>query len=88
MHVVPGMTSRTEVSAILGEIDPLIIERVVDTGASIDEIAEALGELEDEAGFGDVRRVPSSSRVIEVRAILTELLDDEQDSDEDYHVVT
>ena len=82
------MTSRSEVSAILGEVDPLIIERVVDTGASIDEIAEALGELEDEAGFSDARRMPSSSRVIEVRAILAELLDDEQDSDEEYHVVT
>jgi len=82
------MTSRSEVSAILGEVDPLIIERVVDTGASIDEIAEALGELEDDAGFSDVRRIPSSSRVIEVRAILAELLDDEQDSDEEYRVVT
>ena len=82
------MTSRNEVSAILGEIDPLIIERVVDTGASIDEIAEALGELEDAVGFGDAHRIPSSSRVIEVRVIVAELLADEQDTDEEYRVVT
>jgi hypothetical protein len=82
------MTSRNEVSEILGEIDPLIIERVVDTGASIDEIAEALGVLEDEAGFGDAHRIPSSSRVIEVRSILAELLADEQDTDEEYRVIT
>jgi hypothetical protein len=73
------MTHSQEVSALLGDVDPLIIERVVETGASIDEIAEALSQLSDEPF--ESTAMPSSSRVVEVRAILAELLDDTDDED-------
>ncbi len=79
VHTVGGMTHAQEVSAFLGEVDPLIIERVVETGASMDEIAEALSHLSDEPL--EARAMPSSSRVVEVRAILAELLDDTDDED-------
>jgi hypothetical protein len=79
VHGVGGMTHAQEVSALLGDVDPLIIERVVETGASTDEIAEALSQLSDEPF--EARTAPSSSRVVEVRAILAELLEDTDDED-------
>lgn len=62
-----------EVSALLGEVDPLIIERVLETGASIDEISEGLRLAAD----GDDPTMPSTSAVVEVRGILYELFDDD-----------
>ena len=37
-----------EVNRILGDVDPLVVERILATGASADEISEALSEVEDE----------------------------------------
>jgi hypothetical protein len=74
----------SEVNRLLGDADPLIVERIIATGASADEIGEALREVEDERGFGEEPHTPSSSRVMEVRALLHELsvLDDDADDDE------
>jgi hypothetical protein len=58
-----------EIEEVLGELEPLAIERLVDTHATIDEIGEALAALEDERRFGDVHE-PTSPRVREVREIL------------------
>jgi hypothetical protein len=55
---------------VIGEVDAVICERILATGASADEIAEAVRELEDERGFGETHHVPSSPRVTEVLAIL------------------
>ena len=68
-----------EVSRILGDVDPLVVERILATGASADEISEALSEIEDEHGFGEQAHHSSSPCVSEVRALLDELevLDDE-----------
>lgn len=71
--------SHQEVRALIGELDELIIERVVATGATASEIAEAVDGLEDERRFGERTRVPSSPQVTEVRAILLELVDDDDD---------
>ena len=73
-----------DVSRLLGDIDPLVMERILDTGASPEEIDEALRETEDEQGFGEEPRAPSSPRVVEVRAVLDELvftrdLEDDED---------
>lgn len=74
-----------DVSRMLGDVDPLILERILSTGASVDEIDEALREAEDEGGFGEEHHVPSSPRVLAVRAVLDELteveleLEDEDD---------
>jgi hypothetical protein len=64
-----------EVRAILGDVDPLVIERVCETGASVEEIAEALRLAADD----DDPAMPSSSRVVEVRGILYELFEDDDD---------
>ena len=72
-----------DVNRVLGDVDPLIVERILETGASADEIGEALRETMDERGFGEEAREPSSSRVAEVRAVLYELdVLDEPDDDE------
>jgi len=73
--------NKDEVREILGELDDLIIERIVDTGASLDEIAEALGGLVDEYGFGEQSYLPSSGRVGEVRAVLDEIIFENEEED-------
>jgi DNA-binding transcriptional MerR regulator len=72
--------SYEQIVEVLGDVDPLFVRRVEDTGASLDEIGEALGDLEDERDGGE-RRLASSPRVAEVRAILEELFDDPEDAD-------
>ena len=73
--------SADDVHRVIGDIDPVLVERIILTGASADEIAEAVRELEDERGFGEMHHVGSSSRVSEVRAILDDfyVLDAEVD---------
>lgn len=60
------------VTELLGEIDPITMDRLLATGASADEIAEAVDEVQDEDAFGEEPRQPSSPRVAQVRAILEE----------------
>ena len=62
-----------DVLRIVGDVDPLIVERILATGASADEIGEALREVEDEQGFGEGIHISSSPRVSEVRAVLEEM---------------
>jgi len=71
--------THTQIVELLGDVDELYIRRIEDTGASIDEIGEALGDLEDEERLGESPRAPSTGRVAEVRAILTELFDSDDD---------
>jgi hypothetical protein len=72
-----------EVSRMLGDVDPLVVERILETGATADEISEALRDAQDERGFGEETHEPSSSRVVEVRAVLDELVLDEDDDEDD-----
>ena len=74
----------TDVSRLLGEVDPLMIDQVVSTGASLDEIGEALRETEDQLGFGEESHEASSPRVANVRAVLHELLVEDDDSEDIY----
>lgn len=60
-----------EIGEILGDVDGFTIERILDTHATLDEICEALADLEDERRFGE-RRESTSSRVAAVREILEE----------------
>jgi hypothetical protein len=75
----------TDVNRLIGDVDPLVLDRILATGASPDEIAEALHEAEDERGFGEQPHPPSSPRVAEVRALIHEMsvLDSEIEPDED-----
>jgi hypothetical protein len=71
-----------ELRPILANVDDTVIARILDTGASVDEVAEAVSYLEaHENGEGLVEDV-SSPRVLEVRAILAEVRphDDERES--------
>ncbi len=75
--------SANDVSQLLGDVDPLAIERIISTGATSDEIVEALRATQDEYGFGEESHEPSSPAVAEVRAVLSDLsvLDDNYDDE-------
>lgn len=75
----------TDINRLLGEVDPLVVERILETGATPDEIGEALRVVEQEHGFGEEPHPPSSPRVAEVRALIDELsvLDGEVEMEED-----
>jgi hypothetical protein len=67
-----------ELEELIGEADPLIIERILETGATTGEVAEALADLEEERQ-GTERRAVTSPRVATVREILDELLDEDDE---------
>lgn len=75
----------TDVNRLLGDVDPLVLERILATGATPDEIGEALRVVEQERGFGEEPYLPSSPRVTEVAALLEEwdVLDGDAEADED-----
>lgn len=66
--------TRSEIVELLGELEPLTLERLVTTGATLDEVAEAVCAIEDEDAFGEIHHAPSTPREAEIRAILEELL--------------
>ena len=61
--------SPDEVGELLGHADAEIVQQVVETGASIDEIGAAIDDLEDIRRYGEPR-IPSSPRVAQVRRII------------------
>jgi hypothetical protein len=79
----PNPATEVDVNRLLGDVDPLIIERVLAIGASADEIDEALQDVQDEDGFGERFHEPSSTRVASVRALLEDTLFPEPDRDEE-----
>jgi DNA-binding transcriptional MerR regulator len=81
------MTTAThaQIVELLGDVDDLFVKRIEDTGASLNEIGEALGGLQSEDALGEPPRGASSPRVAEVRALLEELMDrDEDDREQGY----
>jgi hypothetical protein len=90
MHPPSIMATATadEIGELLEDrVDETIVDRIANTGASIDEIAEAMEDLDYERRFGETRE-PSSLRVAEVRAILEEVsgpddVEDVLDEDEE-----
>ena len=79
--------SISDIRQLLGDVDPLIAERIVELRATTDEIAEALRGFEDEMGFGEESREPSSERVAEIRALLYEELGEDGEDVEDVYRV-
>lgn len=69
-----------ELEDLLGDVNPLILEKILATQATAAEVAEALADAEDEARFQE-RRAPMSARAAEVREILEEILDDRQEDE-------
>lgn len=75
------MTTAThaQIVELLGDVDDLFVKRIEDTGASLDEIGEALDEVQSEDVLGEPSHTASSPRVAQVRAILEELMETEED---------
>ena len=69
--------TRDDVVRVLGELDDLAIARIVATGASVAELEEAVAEVEFDTEVGGRPIEPSSPRVVELRALLDEMLADE-----------
>jgi hypothetical protein len=63
-----------EVIAIVGEINRRVIDQILATGATRDEVATALAEVEDNLGFDDHRSASPSPRIAAVRALLEPVL--------------
>lgn len=68
------VATAADLIAILGELEPIAIDRLLATAATVDEVTAAAAALEDEEGFGETHHEPSSPREAEVRAILEELV--------------
>jgi len=64
--------SWNEVDELLGHADTRIVQQVVETGASLDEIGAAIDDLDElrQAGQAGQTRLPGTPRVAEVRRIL------------------
>lgn len=58
-----------EVDELVGHADTRIVQEIVETGASIDEIGAAIDDLEDVRRSGQ-SRVPATPRIAQVRRIL------------------
>ncbi len=56
-----------EVDELLGHADSRIVQEIVETGASVDEIGAAIDDLETASGD---TRMPASARVAQIRKIL------------------
>jgi hypothetical protein len=62
-----------ELAEVLGDrAEENVVERLAALGVTVDEVAEALEDLEYEARFGE-ERIPMSPKIEEVRSILEEL---------------
>jgi len=68
--------TRAEIAELIGDddrsADASFIERIRATGASVDEIGEAIDDLDGRSR--EARHTPSSTRVAAVRALLDERL--------------
>lgn len=64
----------SEIVALLGELEPLALEKLLATGATIGQVAEAVSAIEDEDAIGEVHRAPSTPQEAEVRAVLGALV--------------
>jgi len=59
-----------DVTSVVGEIDAQIVAEIVETGATLDEIAQALAVAEAALEFDDCLAVTRSPRIAAVRALL------------------
>jgi len=80
MTSVPATAN--EVRDVLGDIDDLVVERVLETGASVEEIASAMASLEYQQVLGERSGESVTGPTLTVRAILEECLA-EPDAEDD-----
>jgi len=72
MTTVPATAN--EVRDVLGDVDDLVVERVLETGASVEEIASAMASLEYQQVLGERGSEAVTGPTLTVRAILEEYL--------------
>ena len=65
--------TEADVRRLLGEVDPLTTARILAVSPSVDELDEAIRQIEDESGFGDEPHTPSSERVATIRSVLADM---------------
>lgn len=73
------LATASDVSHLVGEVDALVTARILALAPTRDELGEAVREEEDEMGFAEEPRTPSSERVARLRRILAELRDDDRE---------
>ena len=66
--------TREEIAELLGAPDDRTIERIMDTGAAVDEVAEAIDAIATARRFGEREHVPSSERIAALCLVLKELM--------------
>ena len=81
---MPGSTvTYTELRELFGDqLDDIALERILATGASFDDVAEAVAYFEAESS-GERVSDPISTRVVEVRAILDDSIERDEMEDDD-----
>ncbi|MEO8839987.1 MAG: hypothetical protein ABI591_28055 [Kofleriaceae bacterium] len=79
-------SSYEELRPILDDVDDTTLARIVATGASVDEVAEAVSYLDAHENGESLVDEVSSPRVLEVRAILAEVQSDDDPDEERDHV--
>ena len=70
--------TREDVVGALGRVDDIVIAEIVATGATREELAEALGWLADDALMATGRRARATGRVARLVEILAALQEDEE----------
>lgn len=63
----------TEITNLVGEIDPMIVERILELDATADDVAQAVACLEADRA-GEIR-VPMTTRVAAIYALLEDALE-------------
>jgi len=61
---------REDIIALVGEIDADVVDKIVATGATLEEIAMALSAAETAIGFDEPRPPAWAPRISAVRALL------------------
>jgi hypothetical protein len=61
---------REDVIALVGEIDADVVDKIVATGATLEEIAMALAAAETAVGFDEPRPLAWAPRIAAVRGLL------------------
>ena len=70
--MAPYSVSREDLSGLFEELDPSVVARISETGATAEEVGAALDDLDHERRFRE-RRIPASTKIAEIRAILDEV---------------
>jgi hypothetical protein len=65
---------REEITSILGEVDDELAAEIVATGATADELIEAVEAVKTETDLGEPAPEPSTGRAAVLRGLVLELL--------------